>query len=356
MKRIILFALTLLSSSYVFAHGYVLNPPSRALLCSSRNGTEGFTRNRDCGEAATWGDTQSMEGLGGFPERGVPDGQIASAGPIRAGNHNLDFQRLNEQTSTRWTRVPMQSGQRTFQWFVAVPHRTLNWQFFITQPNWNPNQPLTRASFEAQPFCQQLIPPPFPQPPLGAQLPISCNVPQRTGYQIILAIWTIQDTPMAFYNVIDADFSAGSTTPPPVNPPPTNPPPVNPPPVVTPPPVNPPPGNVHRIDRQQQVNAIDSGASDNPNPNGINNFRNLLQANQNVEIFMTPNMWLHRLVFPAANQVPANRTILFSNRITWNLTVTLNINSNPNENDDRFTIPNGRDVRFVVRNGRWVPQ
>ncbi|MGV2805610.1 chitin-binding protein, partial [Clostridium perfringens] len=36
-----------------------------------------------------------------------------------------------------------------------------------------------------------------------------CNVPSRTGYQVILAVWEIADTGNAFYNVIDVNFTGG---------------------------------------------------------------------------------------------------------------------------------------------------
>jgi predicted carbohydrate-binding protein with CBM5 and CBM33 domain len=340
MKKMILFALALLSSSYVFAHGFVASPPSRSDLCAPNRGSPARNSSAICGNGPRY-DPMSLEGAQGFPGPSVPDGMIASASPVRSLNHNLDFSRLNIQTSDQWARTDMQPGPNTFTWFITMRHPTRRWEYFITNQNWDQNAPLTRASFGATPFCSQIGSPP---PTLGLQQPVQCNVPVRTGYQIILAIWTIADTPFAFYQVIDVNFPGGSVTPPPVNPPPVTPPPVNPPPVI------PPPGNAHRINTQQQVNAIDSGASNNPNPNGINNFRNLLQANQSVEISMQPRMWLHNLVFPAATQVPAGRTILFSNRIGWNLTVTIN------GANDQSTIANGQDARFVVQNGRWVRQ
>ncbi|WP_186824590.1 lytic polysaccharide monooxygenase, partial [Klebsiella pneumoniae] len=37
----------------------------------------------------------------------------------------------------------------------------------------------------------------------------SCNVPERTGYQVIYAVWEIADTANSFYQAIDVDF--GST-------------------------------------------------------------------------------------------------------------------------------------------------
>jgi len=38
------------------------------------------------------------------------------------------------------------------------------------------------------------------------EVSIDCNVPYRTGYQVILGVWTIYDTGNAFYQVIDANM------------------------------------------------------------------------------------------------------------------------------------------------------
>ena len=38
----------------------------------------------------------------------------------------------------------------------------------------------------------------------------SCNVPDRTGYQVIYAVWEIADTANSFYQAIDVDFGGAS--------------------------------------------------------------------------------------------------------------------------------------------------
>jgi predicted carbohydrate-binding protein with CBM5 and CBM33 domain len=38
---------------------------------------------------------------------------------------------------------------------------------------------------------------------------MNCNVPQRTGYQVIYAVWEIADTSNSFYQAIDVDFGSG---------------------------------------------------------------------------------------------------------------------------------------------------
>lgn len=175
------------------AHGFVNNPASRATLC--RTAIPAPQHNTGCG-AVQW-EPQSIEGPLGFPSGGPPDGQIASGG-------NPRFPEMNQQTANRWVRVPMQAGNRVFTWTLTQTHLTRSWQVFITNQNWNPNAPLARASFNLSPICQQIFSPPYPRP--TSPFSMNCTIPARTGYQVLLAVWTIADTQNAFYQVIDAQF------------------------------------------------------------------------------------------------------------------------------------------------------
>ncbi|MFD0590970.1 lytic polysaccharide monooxygenase [Paenibacillus sp. GCM10027627] len=178
------------------AHGYVQNPPSRGYLCNT-------TVNTGCGDARY--NPHNLEALKGWPAAGPADGQIASA----AGRYPL----LDAQTSSRWSKVSMTAGPRTFQWSLSAAHSTASWKYYITKQNWDPNAPLTRDQFDLVPFCN--IPytgsPPNPYSS-------TCNVPARTGYQVILAVWEVADTANAFYNVIDADFGTPPELIPPTDP------------------------------------------------------------------------------------------------------------------------------------------
>ncbi|OAB46771.1 lytic polysaccharide monooxygenase [Paenibacillus antarcticus] len=174
------------------AHGYVEGPASRAALCKSG-------LNTDCGAIVY--EPQSLEAPKGFPAAGPADGKIASA----AGA----YPKLDEQSATRWSKVNISAGTNTFTWKLTANHATTSWKYYITKANWNPNAALTRDSFDLTPFCSVNYP--------GTQPPFSysdtCNVPVRTGYQVILAVWEIADTPNAFYNVIDVNFSGSTSTP-----------------------------------------------------------------------------------------------------------------------------------------------
>jgi len=165
------------------AHGNVTN--SRAALCATGVNT-------NCGQIIY--EPYSLEGPKGFPAGGPPDGKIASA--------NTWFTELDQQSSTRWSKVNISPGPYTFNWSIKVPHATTSWKYYITKQDWNPNAPLSRASFDLTPFCSVNS---NGNPP-GPTFSNTCNIPNRTGYQVILAVWEIYDTANAFYNVIDVNF------------------------------------------------------------------------------------------------------------------------------------------------------
>lgn len=183
-------SITSFADSNSARHGYIDDPPGRAFLCSSMGGN----LNKMCG--AVQYEPQSIEGPNGFPEKGPADGQIASAG-------NVNFKELNEQSGNRWHKVNMNNGKNTFTWTLFAPHRTASWQFFITKQDWDVNKPLTRNGFDLTPFCEQQDNGHVP----AKVVKIECDVPERTGYQVILGVWTIADTTNAFYQVIDVNMT-----------------------------------------------------------------------------------------------------------------------------------------------------
>ena len=182
----------MLSTASAWSHGYITSPPSRNLLCKQGGNTA-------CG-AIQW-EPQSLEAASGFPNLGPADGVIAGAALAQ-------FAELNEQTSSRWAKTPIKAGANKFSWQFTANHSTRNWRYFITKAGWNPNQKLTRASFDVTPFCTVNG---AGQPP--SQVTHDCNVPQRSGYQVILGVWEIADTPNSFYNMVDVMFTDGATVP-----------------------------------------------------------------------------------------------------------------------------------------------
>jgi len=187
LALIMVVSMLLIPSGKVSAHGNITN--SRAALCASG-------QNQNCGQIIY--EPYSLEGPKGFPAGGPQDGKIASA--------NTWFTELDQQSATRWTKVNISPGSYTFNWSIKVPHATTSWKYYMTKQNWNPNAPLTRDSFDLTPFCSVNSGGSMP----GSTYSNTCNIPSRTGYQIILAVWEIYDTNNAFYNVIDVNFGGNA--------------------------------------------------------------------------------------------------------------------------------------------------
>ncbi|GEN86670.1 lytic polysaccharide monooxygenase [Oceanobacillus sp. FSL W8-0428] len=174
------------------AHGYIEQPKSRGLLCKEQVNT-------NCG-GVQW-EPQSLEAPKGFPGASIPDGEIASAGGT--------FPELDAQTADRWAKVNLNSGVNTFTWHLTAKHATTKWHYYITKPDWNPNQPLTRDQFELIPFYEVYDGGARP----GEKVTHQVTIPERTGYHVILGVWDVYDTANAFYNVIDVNFGGEGTNP-----------------------------------------------------------------------------------------------------------------------------------------------
>ncbi|MEU2113763.1 lytic polysaccharide monooxygenase auxiliary activity family 9 protein [Streptomyces sp. NPDC019507] len=178
---------TLLATGSASSHGYTDSPISRQKLCA--NGTVG-----NCGEIQ-W-EPQSVEGPKGFPGGGPADGKICAGG-------NSRFAQLDDPRGGAWPTTRVSSGQNhTFRWQFTAMHATTDFKYYITRNGWNPSQPLTRAALDPQPFLT--IPYNGQRPP--ATLSHSGMLPSKSGRHLILAVWTIADTPNAFYACSDVQF------------------------------------------------------------------------------------------------------------------------------------------------------
>ena len=174
----------------VFAHGYVSEPAGRSYLCKLGDNT-------GCG-AVQW-EPQSIEGPDGsprFPVGGPEDGTIAAAG-------SPSWSELNAQTPSRWYKHDFAAGYQTFEWTFTANHVSRDWRYFITQHGWDPSQPLSRESFDLDPFCE--YDGGMERPPMVIQH--NCYVPEREGYHVIMAVWDVGDTAASFYNAIDVNFA-----------------------------------------------------------------------------------------------------------------------------------------------------
>lgn len=216
LQSYIALGLALGASGQAFAHGYVESPKSRAFMCASSGGS----LNHGCGAVAY--EPQSIEYApsvshhhpsqycsGDFTQCGPKNGTIASGGMS-------NFAQLNEQSATRWEKTTVKPGVNEFAWYYTASHATSYYQFYITKKDWNPNQPLSRDSFELKPLLTENGN--NARPPTRGVTKHKVNIPaDHNGYHVILATWKIADTGATFYQVIDLNIEGSDVPAPDLN-------------------------------------------------------------------------------------------------------------------------------------------
>lgn len=183
-------------------HGFVSEPLSRAKLCQLRI-------NKNCGLIVY--EPQSVEGFQGFPddEFSPPDGKIAS------GN-NARFKELDQYGADRWNRVQFPEVECHNQthvsfnlnWFFTATHRTSDIQIYISNENYTSTEPLSRRHLDLDPLCTTEFHGEHPP----HRFTMLCPIPlkkygelSRVNELLLLSIWNVYDTMMAFYQVIDIE-------------------------------------------------------------------------------------------------------------------------------------------------------
>ncbi|ARJ71235.1 hypothetical protein C5L17_000889 [Latilactobacillus sakei subsp. sakei] len=182
---------TALGAGQVSAHGYITSPGSRAYLGSNAftNDTGQKPLNTNVGQVQY--EPQSIEA----PKNTFIDGKLASA-------NISSFSNLDEQTSTRWHQNQVKSGALTIKWHLTAQHKTSTWDYYLTRPGWNPNQPLSILNFEKITSIDD-------QGKLPAKdVAQTINIPtDRSGYNVLLGVWNISDTANAFYQAVDLNIT-----------------------------------------------------------------------------------------------------------------------------------------------------
>ncbi|EPQ29024.1 uncharacterized protein PFL1_03314 [Pseudozyma flocculosa PF-1] len=181
---------SLLYAVQVTAHGYLASPPSRAALCKADGSPTA------CG--AIQYEPQSVEAPKGLPFARTGDGHLCSAGVDR-------FPELDRQGPNAWKH---QQPSDTFKWNILVPHSTTDFKYFITKDGWNSakSQGLSASDLESTPFLQVKM---DGKEPTGSVVHKANQMPKKSGYHMVYAVWTIADTGNAFYQCLDLDFGGG---------------------------------------------------------------------------------------------------------------------------------------------------
>lgn len=188
-------------STKAHAHGYVESPPSRAYRYSSRFPNQEMSwaeRMAMIGSATNEPQSISTASINWPTDPNTPrDGQLASA------NCRLGCQ-IDRQSRDLWLKTTVTSGPVDFTWYKTAPHMTLNWRYYITKPNWNPDAPLTRDQFDLEPI--ECVSGNGESPRTVTH---TVNIPSdRSGYHIVYAVWDRdpRDSIESFYQVVDLNI------------------------------------------------------------------------------------------------------------------------------------------------------
>ncbi|MFE9599896.1 lytic polysaccharide monooxygenase [Streptomyces hokutonensis] len=214
--------LTGLAATPAAAHGSMGDPVSRVAQCYAE-GPEN-PKSAACKAAVAAGGTQALYDWNGIrigDANGqhrtlIPDGKLCSA-------NNEEFKGL-DLARADWPATSVSSGSYTFKYRVTAPHKG-TFKVYLTKSGYDPSQPLAWADLDLEhPVATATDP-----VASGGFYTFSGTLPQRSGRQLLYAIWQRSDSPEAFYSCSDVSFggsgagangggAAGSSTPTPAAP------------------------------------------------------------------------------------------------------------------------------------------
>ncbi|NEC89168.1 lytic polysaccharide monooxygenase [Streptomyces sp. SID12501] len=185
------------------AHGSMGDPVSRVAQCYA----EGPERpaSAACRAAVAAGGTQALydwNGIrigdaGGRHQALIPDGELCSAG-------NDEFKGL-DLARADWPATGVHGGPYTFRYRVTAPHKG-TFVVYLTKAGYDPARPLSWAGLDLEhPVTTATNP-----VAAGGFYTFSGTLPQRSGRQLLYAIWQRSDSPEAFYSCSDVTFGASS--------------------------------------------------------------------------------------------------------------------------------------------------
>lgn len=196
-------ALTALAAAPAAAHGSMGDPVSRVSQCYAE-GPES-PGSAACRAAVAAGGTQALydwNGIrigdaGGRHQALIPDGRLCSA-------DNDEFKGL-DLARADWPATSVRSGWYTFKYRVTAPHKG-RFDVYLTKPGYDPAKPLAWADLDlAHPVATVTDP-----VASGGFYTFSGTLPERSGRQLLYAIWQRSDSPEAFYSCSDVTFGGGS--------------------------------------------------------------------------------------------------------------------------------------------------
>ncbi|MFE9170268.1 lytic polysaccharide monooxygenase [Streptomyces kebangsaanensis] len=196
-------ALTALAAAPAAAHGSMGDPVSRVAQCYAE-GPES-PKSAACKAAVAAGGTQALydwNGVrigdaGGRHRELIADGKLCSA-------NNEEFKGLDLPRAD-WPATSVRSGPYTFKYRVTAPHKG-TFTVYLTKPGYNPAKPLAWSDLDLEhPVATATDP-----AASGGFYTFSGALPERSGKQLLYAVWQRSDSPEAFYSCSDVTFGGGS--------------------------------------------------------------------------------------------------------------------------------------------------
>ncbi|MEV0482078.1 lytic polysaccharide monooxygenase [Streptomyces sp. NPDC050508] len=196
--------LTALAAAPAAAHGSMGDPVSRVSQCYAENPES--PKSAACKAVVAAGGTQALYDWNGIRigdangqhQTLIPDGKLCSA-------NNEEFKGL-DLARTDWPATSVSSGSYTFKYRVTAPHKG-TFKVYITKSGYDPSQPLAWADLDLEhPVATSTDP-----VASGGFYTFSGTLPQRSGKQLLYAIWQRSDSPEAFYSCSDVSFGGSGT-------------------------------------------------------------------------------------------------------------------------------------------------
>ncbi|MGW5461072.1 lytic polysaccharide monooxygenase auxiliary activity family 9 protein [Streptomyces sp. NPDC003996] len=197
-------ALTAFAASPAFAHGSLGDPVSRVSQCYAE-GPES-PKSAACKAAVAAGGTQALYDWNGIRigdaagqhRKLIPDSKLCSA-------NNEEFKGLDLPRAD-WPATSVHSGPYTFRYRVTAPHKG-TFKVYLTKPVYDPAKPPAWSELDLEHPVATVTDPVA----AGGFYTFSGTLPERTGRQLLYAIWQRSDSPEAFYSCSDVDFGGAGT-------------------------------------------------------------------------------------------------------------------------------------------------